>query len=413
MLPSFLHKVPVFASLSFDQLETLLSSLSEVTYPAGTLLVREGEPGDSFSIILDGQAEVLKAYGTANEHFLDNIETGGFFGEMSLLNRSGLRTASVRACTDVRVLEMTRDQFSTLLERQPAVAYEVLCQLSSRLAVTTQKAILDLTERNEKLAQAYADLKAAQAQIIEQEILARELRQAQEIQQSMLPLELPLLDGYEIGARMVPARMVGGDFYNAMQLDSDHLALILGDVSGKGIPAALFMALSCSLLRAAALADLDSPAVVLQEVNSHLCAMNANGMFVTLIYGVLQLSTKRFSYVRAGHEMPMAWSGSAEPIFVPEGIGQFLGIFSEPLLEVNQIQLPAGSTLILYSDGVTEARNMQREFLEESGLVESVPALLNCSAQDLCDRLVQMVLDFSGDQAQADDITLLALKVSV
>ena len=82
------------------------------------------------------------------------------------------------------------------------------------------------------------------------------------------------------------------------------------------------------------------------------------------------------------------------------------------MLEINKIQLPAGSTLLLYSDGVTEARNVQREFLEEAGLQKVVPALLDCSAQDLCDQLVQIVLDFSGDQPQADDITLLALKVS-
>jgi sigma-B regulation protein RsbU (phosphoserine phosphatase) len=171
------------------------------------------------------------------------------------------------------------------------------------------------------------------------------------------------------------------------------------------------MALCCSLLRAEALADLDSPAVVLQEVNNHLCAMNANGMFVTLIYGILQLSSRRFSYVRAGHEMPLAWSSSAELIPIPEGIGQFLGVFREPLLDLSQLQLLPGSTLLLYSDGVTEARNEARDFFEESGLQEAVPALLDCSAQNLCDRLVQIVLDFSGDQPQADDITLLALKV--
>jgi serine phosphatase RsbU (regulator of sigma subunit) len=411
MLSAILHQIPLFSSLNTDQLEALFANLTELRYEAGTVLVWEGELGDTFCVILEGQADVLKAIHTINEQALDRIGQGGFFGEMSLLSRSGLRTASVRAQTELRVLEMNREQFTTLLERQPAVAYEVLCQLSARLEATTSNAIRDLTERNERLAQAYADLKAAQAQIIEQEILERELLQAQEIQRSMLPLDLPRLAGYEIGARMVPARMVGGDFYNVMELDDDHVALVLGDVSGKGIPAALFMALTSSLVRAEALADLDSPAAVLCEVNEHLCAMNAKGMFVTLIYGILQRSTRQFAYVRAGHELPLLWNCSGEVVELPEGKGQFLGIFNPPLLDLNRVELPKGSTLLLYSDGVTEARNTQGEFLEDSGLSEIVPGLLDSTAQVLCDRLVQFIHDFTGDQLQADDITLLAVKV--
>ena len=410
MLQDVLHKIPVFASLNPIQLDALISSLSEVSYPAGTVLVREGELGDTFWVILDGIVEVIKAIDTPNERLLDIMGECDFFGEMSLLSRSGVRTASVRVRTAVRVLEMTRLQFSALIEQQPAVGYEVLCQLSDRLDSTTQNAINDLTERNEKLAQAYADLKAAQAQIIEQEIMERELQQAQEIQQSMLPLVLPKLEDYEVGARMVPARMVGGDFYNVLQLDSDHLAIVLGDVSGKGVPAALFMALASSLLRATAVADLDSPANVLQEVNKHLYAMNSKGMFITLIYGVLQLSSHRFSYVRAGHELPLVWDAAGNPVAVPEGGGQFIGVFSEPLLEMHQILLPPGSTLLMYSDGVTEARNEAGEFLEEVGLQKKVPEVLDCSAQTMCERLVQYVFDYSGEKPQADDITLLALK---
>ena len=411
MILSALKKTPLFASLNTSQLQRLQASLTEVAYPAGTVLVREGEQGDTFSLVLEGQVDILKEINTPNEHLLDRIGVGDFFGEMSLLSRSGLRTASVRAYTDIKLLEMKRSQFTALLEQAPTVAYEVLCQLSARLESTTQNSIRDLTERNEKLAQAYADLKAAQAQIIEQEILERELKQAQEIQRSMLPLVLPKLEGYEIGAKMVPARMVGGDFYNVMELDDDHVMILLGDVSGKGIPAALFMALSSSMLRAGATPNLDSPVSLLESVNEHLSAMNAKGMFVTLIYGILQKSTCRFSYVRAGHELPLLWSNSGESIEMPYGKGNFLGVFNQPMLEASYYELPKGSTLLLYSDGVTEARNEQGEFLEESGLNQAVLGLLNENAQTLCDRLVQVVHDFTGEQQQSDDITVLAVKV--
>ena len=178
------------------------------------------------------------------------------------------------------------------MERFPKLALDVIRILSARLRDSDNATIRDLRDKNLELSQAYADLEAAQQQIIEQEALRRELQHAYQIQQSMLPAALPAVArAWTLGAQMLPARMVGGDFYDVIHLpDANRLVFLVGDVSGKGIPAALFMALSSSLLRAEACRGTSTPVDVLRCVNRQLLDRRMKSMFVTLFYGELNLA---------------------------------------------------------------------------------------------------------------------------
>jgi sigma-B regulation protein RsbU (phosphoserine phosphatase) len=169
---------------------------------------------------------------TPNERLVAVRGVGQFIGEMSLLNPDGLRTASARVRREAHLLELSRDDFNALLKREPSLAYEMLSVLSRRLREAHNASISELTEKNRQLTMAYEELKAAQEQIIEKKTLERELEQAREIQISMLPTLLPKLAGFDVGARMVPARMVGGDFY-VIRLGPDNLGIVIGDVAGK------------------------------------------------------------------------------------------------------------------------------------------------------------------------------------
>jgi sigma-B regulation protein RsbU (phosphoserine phosphatase) len=273
-----------------------------------------------------------------------------------------------------------------------------------------EKSVQNLMDKNQRLAEAYEELKIAQAQMIEKELLERELQQARELQQSILPQVLPHLEGYDLGARMVPARMVGGDFFDVMPLDADHLGLAVGDISGKGIPAAIFMSLTCSLLRVEAKMCM-SPYRVLQQVNRHMLAINAQGIFVTLLYGILHLPTRDFTYARAGHELPLLWDSRGATVPITEGRGQPLGLFNKPLLDRKKIKLALGSTLLLYTDGVTEAQDAKQEFFGLEGMQRIMPGLLDNTAQGMCDQIVDELLSCCHDIQKTDDITLLALKV--
>jgi len=407
---ALLKHVPLFVSLPPSALADMAVSLQENRYSAGTVLFREGDYGDRFYIVLDGEIAIVKALGSDDERLLGRRGAGEFVGEMSLLSRDGLRTASVRVEADARVLELTRADFDALLHRYPLLAYEMLRVLSVRLRESHDIAIRDLHEKNVRLTQAYADLQAAQARIIEQETLERELRLARETQESMLPRALPRLAGLDIGARMVAARMVGGDFYDVFPLGPDRLGVVIGDVSGKGMPAALFMALVSSLLRAEALRGDTTPEQALRIVNRHLLSRDARSMFVTLLYGVLGRETREFAFVRAGHEMPLLLD-AAGTLLTPEmGRGHALGLFLNPVLDIQAVQLPAGGTLLLYTDGVNEAMDAHGQLFGTERIVAAMRGARQASAQQLCDQIVQVVTEYRGLAAQADDITLVAVR---
>src|SRR5262249_32732997 len=174
-----------------------------------------------------------------------------------------------------------------------------------------------------------------------------------------------------------------------------------------GVPAALFMALVCSLLRAEASRD-TSPEESLRFVNRHLIGRNARGMFVTVLYGVLHRRTRAFEYVRAGHDLPLMWDADGAPLAVRQGRGTPLGLFRTPRLAAQTLRLPPGGTLLLYTDGATEAADAQSELFGRERLSVAARAAPTASAQALCDHLVQAVAAYHGAAPQADDIPPLA-----
>jgi serine phosphatase RsbU (regulator of sigma subunit) len=408
MKEALIGQVPLFASLPESEVHYLAETLQQHEFPAGTFLMREGDSGDHFYLILGGQLEVVKAVGTAEERSLGVRGPGEFLGEMSLLNRDGLRTASVRALTSVTLLEMTRADFDALLHRQPLLAYEMVRVLSMRLQDAENATIHDLQEKNRELTRAYQELQAAHAQIVEKEKLEHELQMAREIQESILPRTLPLLTGFDFGARILPARYVGGDFFDFIPLDEDTVGIVIGDISDKGVPAAIFMALTRSLLRAEA-SRAATPRETLESVNRHLLDMNEAGMFVTVLYGVLDRMRGEFAYARAGHDLPMVCRADGEILMLDHGIGQPLGIVPTPKLDEQRLRLPRGGMMLLYTDGATDGRDVQGAFFGLERLQGAVVASLCDSAQVLCDRLLDMILAHQGGSVQDDDITLVAV----
>ena len=239
-----IRKAPIFAEIGVSAASDLAEILEDNILPAGCTLFSEGQAGDRFYVIVEGQVAIGKALDSGQELLLAMRGPGEFFGEMSLLDPDGLRTATVRTRTPVRLLSLSRADFDRLLQERPTLALEMMRVLSLRLRDSQNATINDLRAKNQALSQAYSDLKDAQAQLIEKERLEQELRTAQRIQQSILPTKLPRLPGYDFGARFIPARAVGGDLYDFIALGKGKLGIAVGDVSDKGVPAAIFMALT-------------------------------------------------------------------------------------------------------------------------------------------------------------------------
>ncbi len=239
--------------------------------------------------------------------------------------------------------------------------------------------------------------------------LEHELSLASEIQKSMLPSSIPRLEGYEFSATMLPAKSVGGDFFDFIPLGENLLGIAVGDVSDKGVPAALFMAMVRSLLRAEAHPG-RSVQKVLRSVNFHLMDMNDKGMFVTILYGVLNAITHQFQYVRAGHEIPILFDGQGSFKRLPKAKGQALGVFKEIALEEQTVELSKGNMLLLCSDGITDAPNRQNVNFGFDGLVETVGQMINASASVVCGELIKAANKHQAGSLQYDDMTVVVIR---
>jgi len=406
MHEEFLRQIPMFAKLTDLEIAQLAQTMRLREVPSGTVLCREGTRGDHSYIIVSGQVDIVKDL-DGEPRVLSHPNIGDFIGEMSLFDPEGLRTASTLARTDSQVLELNHADLDLLLHQHPMMAYEIMRELSLRLRNTDNAIIRDLQDKNFELAQAYAELKEAHEQIVEKEKLEHELQVAGRIQRSILPNELPQVPGFDLGACMDPARAVSGDFFDIIPLTRDRVAITIGDVSDKGVPAAIFMALCRSLIRAASHA-MRSPAQVLERVNKHLLGMNEMGMFVTVLYGVLDRRAGHFRYARAGHELPLVIYPEGHSRYLPQGRGQLLGILTNPVFDERVIPLKLGEMVFLYTDGAPDARDEQGIRLGYEGLSKLAVEKISSSSQETCDNILQEILQRQGRTVQFDDILLVA-----
>ena len=405
---SLLTRIPLFSQLPFDELNLLLNALDRVRLNAGDILFKEGELAEHLYIVARGQLEINMASGTANELVLNVINEGEYLGEMGIIMPGGRRTAGARARGDVLLLSMSRTQFQELLQRHPELANAMVSVLSSRLDNTNVQTFRDLTEKNRQLQTAYDELKAAQEQLIEKERLEKELQVAAEIQMSILPDVLPAPEGFDFGGRILPARQVGGDFYDVFELGNGKMGVLIGDVSDKGVPSAIFMARAHALIIAEA-DNSTSPGAVLRMVNEHITRLEKSTQFVTALYGVLDTLTGEFSYARAGHEPPLLIGERGDIHRLPHEPGMALGLWEDMLLDENSIRLATGSLLVMFTDGMTDCRDPNGAPFGLERIKETMRGLRSLSAQAACDRLFSTLMDYQNGAKQDDDVTLLAI----
>ncbi|OHE82453.1 MAG: hypothetical protein A2107_14610 [Verrucomicrobia bacterium GWF2_62_7] len=408
MNPDLLVNVSLFRGLPAGELSHLAGTLRVLDVPPGTALFREDEVGNEMFIVVTGQVEVAKGMNTPEEKILKTLGPGEYVGEMSLLMPRGQRSAGARAKDHARLWVMTRADFDGLLDRQPRLAYNMVEVLSERLADFDTAAFQDLVEKNRQLQKAYDELKAAHAQIVEKERLERELQVAAGIQISILPHSLPKVAGFEFGAHMAPARVVGGDFYDVFPLDDDRIGVLIGDVADKGVPSAIFMARTHALITAEALRG-GAPGAVLRHVNQYLTRLEQTDLFVTVIYGILDRRTGQFAFARAGHELPLLVNAGGTVTELPHNRGMPIGVIPEFDLDEQSVSLVSGDTLLLYTDGMYDCRNPQGERFGRERLCEVLRDLAGVEAQAACDALLKTLLTYRRGADQDDDVTLVTI----
>ncbi len=244
--------------------------------------------------------------------------------------------------------------------------------------------------------------------------IRREIEIAADIQRRILPSRFPVIEGLDVFARTVPAKAVGGDFYDVFELGPPgKLGLVIADVSGKGIPAAFYMAVARTLIRATA-PGAASPGECLAEVNGLLCRHDVPGMFVSVFYGVLDTGTWRLTFANGGHPPPLLVSpaGEGEGLIkaLEGGEGTLLGIDEGQVYEEGEVQLGPGEGVFFYTDGLTEAFDFENSPFGEERLWRCFAATAAGSASDIAGAAAAAIADFVGDADPHDDITSLVIK---
>jgi sigma-B regulation protein RsbU (phosphoserine phosphatase) len=247
------------------------------------------------------------------------------------------------------------------------------------------------------------------------EQIASELRIARDIQMGMIPSDFTGLEtGYQVGfgAVLEPARVVGGDLYGVCAAGPERLVLFIGDVSGKGIPASMFMVRAISLARLLS-REIAEPERILERLNNEVAADNPSGMFVTFLCGIYQGDSGQLSLANGGHCRPILLRAEGTACWAVKDLGTALGFEPGLKFERTELTLHEGDALILYTDGVSEAFNTQDECYGNERLLADATGLAGQSAPDLSLGLLQKVRDFAANAPQSDDIAILTMRVGI
>ena len=396
-------------ALDEEALQTLHQAAQKQSFSPGEKFVQQGEIGDALYVLTAGRAEVSQRLDDGQELVLDILHPGQYVGELALLDQAP-RMATCRAVTPLTVLRFDQQVFSSIMRNNPRVASQVLQHVISNMRAQDQLIIRELRNTNEELRRAYADLQEAQAELVVKERMEHELALAAAAQQSLLPGALPDLPPYKFAAYQRPARQVGGDFYDVIALDEEHVGILLADVADKGVHAALIMAAARTLFRTEARRSL-SPAYVALAVHEGLLDLErTQETFLTAFYGVLHRSSGLLTYIRAAQEKPLLLRpGQAAATL--KGGNRFLGMLPDLELTEYQIKLQKDDRLVLFSDGVPDAINRHDEAYGYERLVATSGDNQSLPAAELVDVIVTNIDKWTGLAEAFDDLTLLAVEV--
>jgi len=388
----FISQVRLFRGAPYGEIEPIIAQCRREQIAAGEIWLAPGQRSPDVAVVLSGRLRVHVERTDSIPNFI--IDMGHCAGEMQLLDGKPA-SAYVIADVDSELLLIPGEMLREELLAIPQVAANLLSILAGRI------------RRSDKL---IADQVRASMEL---ERLQREIKVAQEIQLSMLPDPplLPDLPQVDCVGFIRAAKDVGGDFYDAFLLDANHLFITIGDICGKGLPSSLFMVRTLTTLWNEAARRRNVQRIV-ELVNKQLCNNNDTGLFASLFCGVLDLTTRNFTYVNAGHNPPLLAIGDAPLRALAEPRNLVVGIAAQSVYRSATVGLPEGCLLVLYTDGVTESESTDQRWFGEERLAQVVDAQRSSTPAALVERLVQEVDDFARGAVQADDITLLALRIN-
>ena len=409
-------------------LEEILTALRPIDLQPGDVLLHQGHESDCAFFLKRGVLQVYAEtrYGPVP---LATVEAPRLIGEIGAV--AGLaRTASVKAATWAQVFKLDRARLLELGRRSPEFLVTIVRQLGGQIDSVNKALALyanalealegrdfdgaileDLTHASPHLAEFSAAFRRFADHIVKNRRRQEEIASAALIQRSFLPDDSKInfaRDELELRAKIRPARAVGGDFYDFIPLDADRLALVVGDVCGKGMPASLFMSVVVTVLRMAAREE-QNAASAISRANALLCQDNKASLFATGFFAVLHLSEGVLEYCNCGHTAPVHLSATGQ-VRRLEATGLPLAMLADRPARAACVSFQPGDALFVFSDGVTEAINAAKEEFGDALLVETLLKNREASVAELVSTVFEAVDAFACGEPQADDITCIAVR---
>lgn len=366
--------------LTPDERALFFSEEGRVYLPAGSVIMREGDHGEEMFVVLEGELLI-----TRNGKRIDRLGPGMILGEMAMIDDRP-RSATATTNSPCSLIRLDRAGFRSLVARSPEFALRVMNIMSVRM----RRLIEDEVRRQR---------------------MEEELAIGRRIQLSLLPNACPLVPGYEFAAGYRAAREVGGDLYDFIREPDNpaRLHIVIADVTGKGVPAALYMAVSRTLLHTFALEG-SSPAQALYRVNQFIRQDAASPLFLSAFHALLDTDIHCLTYASAGHNPPIWLQHSTGDIELLQSRGIVLGAFDQYVPEEQLCFLQPGDFVVFFTDGITEARNAAGDFIDDEGLEAIVSSRQWSSAEELKSAIISAVEDFSAGTPQADDYTVVVMR---
>ncbi len=425
-----IKSIPAFATLQDAVVAQILEASQSAAYAPGARIVQQGDPSFDALVLLSGQVRILNE-NTHGQTLLATTQGPALLGEIGALAHLP-RTATIVADSDAQVLRLPREALLAICRQVPEIFISVVARLGQHIQgvnsalglyagslaaleredVDPESLLHELQNPNEAMRDFAAAFQHLARHVASERRKRKEMASAALIQQAMLPQTLENLDPLRrciVQGEMRPARDVGGDFYDAFMLDENRLALLIGDVCGKGVPASLFMSFSVTALRLVARQEPDI-AAVLRRANALLYEQNAMSMFATVFYAVLDLSTNKLDYGTCGHNPPLLVHRNGETQFL-EGGGTPLGILPERKAVAHSVQLHAGDCLLLYTDGIPESSDRAGVEYGEPRLEAALRRAIALADAHIPKFVADDVAAFAQGQEPFDDITAVAVRL--
>lgn len=395
----FISSLDLFRGVPYSAVEEVLAACPVRRFESDEVLLEPGQTNTEVFLVVEGRLRVhLDAMGSGNAII---IGVGGCIGEMSIIDEKPV-SAFVVAERGSRILSIRQEQFWSGILVDVGVVRNLLRLLTERMRRNNEAVLEGLRER------------------LVLEVIQKELRLAHEIQAGMLSTAFALpgfAQRVDLHASMQAAREVGGDFYDFFVMPGGEICVLVGDVSDKGMAAALFMARTLEILRVVARLSVQAagehpdPAAIVTEVNRALCQNNPNSMFVTLFLALLDPATGDLRYCNAGHNLPYVRTARGKVREVDGVRCAPLGIKPIFIYSSGLTALGEGDTLFAFTDGVTEASDLADAMFGEARLEQTLREVEACGAAALTACVGDEVKRFSGTAPRSDDITLLALRL--